>query len=317
MHPVWQWGRFAVIGCIAAAFGAQVAATRPARSDWNVREHLPLARFVVQAHRGAGDLAPENTLEAFELGWKLGCVPEADLRTTRDGVIVAFHDNDFARVVRNVPPGLARKGVQDVTFAELSQLDVGAWRGEHFSGRRVSRMTDVFTALHKQAGRALYLDIKNVDLPQLAREIRAAQVGPQVILASTDDQLIRQWRKLMPDSQTLLWMRGSEVELTRRFEELRGHDFAGVTQLQIHVHLKGDAAVVTRDSIDPFQESDAFLIARGDEVRSHHILFQTLPYGGDSPQIYWKLMDLGFMSLASDHPDVTLKAVRQYYEMRP
>src|SRR3954468_7135924 len=65
-----------------------------AKSSWNVRDHIPLEKFIIQSHRGAGELAEENTLAAFELGWKLGTYPEADIRTTKDGVIVAFHDND-------------------------------------------------------------------------------------------------------------------------------------------------------------------------------------------------------------------------------
>jgi hypothetical protein len=36
-------------------------------------------KFIIQSHRGAGDLAPENTLDAFELGWRLGTHPEAML----------------------------------------------------------------------------------------------------------------------------------------------------------------------------------------------------------------------------------------------
>jgi glycerophosphoryl diester phosphodiesterase len=74
-----------------------------------VRDHVPLEKFVIQAHRGAGVLAPENTVAAFELGWKLNCVPEADVRTTKDGVIVAFHDNNFARVVVGVTPEMAKE----------------------------------------------------------------------------------------------------------------------------------------------------------------------------------------------------------------
>src|SRR5947208_17089159 len=92
----------------------------------------PLNQFIVQAHRGAGELAPENTLEAFELGWKLGCVAEADLRTTSDGVIVAFHDEDFSRVVKGVDPAMAHRGVKDVTFEELSKLDDGGWKCSAF-----------------------------------------------------------------------------------------------------------------------------------------------------------------------------------------
>src|SRR3954470_22114269 len=98
------------------------------KSPWNVRDHIPLEKFIIQGHRGAGELAEENTLAAFELGWKLGTYPESDIRTTSDGVIVAFHDNDFSRVVKGVSPEMAKKGVQDITFAELSQLDVGSWK---------------------------------------------------------------------------------------------------------------------------------------------------------------------------------------------
>src|SRR5688572_3686137 len=179
-------------------------------SDWNVRDHVPLDQFIVQAHRGAGELAEENTLEAFELGWKLNCIPEADIRTTSDGVIVAFHDKDFARVVKNVPPELKTKGVQDITFAELQKLDVGSFRGEQFKNRRVSRMADVFALMTNQPKRKLYLDIKNVDLPKLAEEVKAAKVESQVILASTNyAKYIRPWKKLLPQSSTLLWMGGS------------------------------------------------------------------------------------------------------------
>src|SRR4051812_37278216 len=98
---------------------------------WTVRGHVPLEKFVIQSHRGAGVLAPENTLDAFELGWKMGTVPESDLRTTKDGVIVAFHDANFQRTVKDPGP-LADKGIGDVTFKQLMKLDVGGWKGDIF-----------------------------------------------------------------------------------------------------------------------------------------------------------------------------------------
>jgi glycerophosphoryl diester phosphodiesterase len=282
-------------------------------SDWNVRDHLSLEQFIVQAHRGAGELAEENTLEAFELGWKLNCIPESDLRTTKDGVIVAFHDNNFARVVKDVPPELAKKGVKDLTFAELSKLDIGSFRGKQFTGRRVARMTDVFAVMSGKPDRRLYMDIKNVDLKQLAGEVKQAGVERQVILASTKYDLIRDWKKLVPDSQTLLWMGGDEAYLTKRFDELRKTNFADVTQVQVHTHLPEGVTTIRRDATNPFKESDAFLRARGNELRQHNIQYQTLPYGGTTQEVYLKLLDLGFMSFATDRPDVTWDAVKAYY----
>src|SRR4051794_15554350 len=221
-------------------------------SDWNVRGHVALERFIVQAHRGAGELAEENTLEAFQLGWKMGCIPESDLRTTKDGVIVAFHDENFSRVVKGISEEMKKKGVKDVTFDELQKLDVGSWRGEQFKGRHVSRMTEVFALMQGKPQRRLYLDIKNVDLEQLAREVKQHDVQKQVILASTKYPIIRQWKQLVPESDTLLWMGGAEAQLTARFEELRKTNFADVTQLQIHTHLVQDAEKITRDSVNPF-----------------------------------------------------------------
>src|SRR6188472_834017 len=91
----------AALGLLACACFAQneKPALRPgesSKSEWTVRGHVSPEKFVIQSHRGAGELAPENTIEAFELGWKLGTIPESDIRTTRDGVIVTFHDNNFA-----------------------------------------------------------------------------------------------------------------------------------------------------------------------------------------------------------------------------
>jgi len=287
--------------------------SQPARSEWNVRDHVPLNEFIVQAHRGAGELAEENTLEAFQLGWKLGCIAESDLRTTSDGVIVAFHDDNFMRVVKGISPEMAKKGVKDVTFAELQKLDVGSWKGNDFKGRHVSRMTEVFALMKGRPEHRLYMDIKNVDLKQLASEVKEYGVEKQVILASTKYDIVRKWKALVPESQTLLWMGGTEGQLNKRFEELRKTNFADVTQIQIHTHLTTDSKSVTRDSANPFAESDRFLIDKGNEIRSHGILFQTLPYGGTTAGVYAKLLDLGLMSFATDHPDVTWDAVKAYY----
>ena len=69
----------------------------------------------------------------------------------------------------------------------------------------------------------------------------------------------------------------------------------------------------TINDITKLAESDAFLIEKGREIRSHGLLYQTLPYGGNTKEIYWKLLDLGLMSFATDHPDVTWDAVKSYY----
>jgi glycerophosphoryl diester phosphodiesterase len=301
----------AVCAC-AAPIRPAVAAHFPSGSapsaQWTVRGHVPLEKFITQSHRGAGDLAPENTLDAFQLGWKLGTIPEADLRTTKDGVIVAFHDATFKRVVKGATPALQKKGVADVTFPELLKLDVGAWRGEGFVGRHVSKITEVFDLMRGKPERRLYLDIKNVDLSQLATEVRQHEVAGQIILASTDYDLICRWKRLVPESQTLHWMGGTEAALKKRLGALRTANFEGITQLQLHVRLNTNGPAA-----EPFDLSRALLRSTGEELRQRGILYQSLPWGVAEPKVYWQLLDLGVASFATDHPDVTLKAVRDYY----
>ncbi|TWT29433.1 glycerophosphodiester phosphodiesterase [Blastopirellula retiformator] len=297
----WVW-----LGMFGVALAQQTA-------SWQLRDHLPIEQFTLQAHRGAGELSEENTLEAFELGWSLNCIPEADVRTTKDGVIVAFHDANFARVAKDVTPELAKQGVKDLTLDQLRQLDVGSWKGSDFENRQTPTLAEVFALMRKDRSRRLYLDWKDADLPQLAALVKKEDVESQVIFASTLYPKLQEWMRLSPHSQTLLWMRGDDAKLEKRFDELRATDFADVTQLQIHVHLTKPADQVKRTDINPFKETDAFLIARGEELRKRGILYQTLPYGGASEVIYLKLLDLGFMSFATDHPHITWNAVNEHY----
>lgn len=106
-----------------------------------------MQKLIVQSHRGGGALMPENTLDSFLATWEMGALPEADLRTTNDGVIVAFHDANFACVVKNIAPELREKGVQDVSWETVSRLDVGEAQDANFAGQRVCRVEEIFAVL--------------------------------------------------------------------------------------------------------------------------------------------------------------------------
>lgn len=266
--------------------------------------------FPIQSHRGAGNLAPENTLPTFELGWKLGTIPEADVRMTKDGVIVAFHDDNFARLVKDASPELKRKGIADLTWDEVAGIDVGSWKGDEFAGQRVPRITDVFEAMRGRPDRMLYLDVKKVSLERLARIGAEHGVERQLILASTKYPELREWKALSPKSQTLLWMGGTEEKLKGRLAEVRATGFADITQLQIHVRLTEPGAA------EPFMPSRAFLRETGRELKRHSILFQVLPWNTKDPGVYRALLDLGVESFATDDPVVTLKVVNDHAAQR-
>lgn len=88
----------------------------------------PFARVV--AHRGAGTMAPENTLEGFRAGLHWGFKAfETDAMLARDGVPVLMHDERFGRTILNDP-----RSVPELTSLEVRALDAGSWFGPEYCG---------------------------------------------------------------------------------------------------------------------------------------------------------------------------------------
>jgi len=89
------------------------------------------------AHRGAGKLAPENTLAAFRLGAAHGYrMAECDAKLSRDGVVFLLHDATLSRSTngaRALPPG-ASATAGDHDWATLSRLDAGSWHSRAYAG---------------------------------------------------------------------------------------------------------------------------------------------------------------------------------------
>ena len=102
----------------------------PAVTPW------PYPRWL--AHRGAGKLAPENTLAAFRLGAALGFRAfECDVKLSADGVPFLLHDDTLERTSNGV--GTA----SDLPWAELSQLDAGSWHSRAFAGEALPTLQAV------------------------------------------------------------------------------------------------------------------------------------------------------------------------------
>jgi glycerophosphoryl diester phosphodiesterase len=87
----------------------------------------PYPRWI--AHRGAGKLAPENTLAAFRLGAEHGYrMFECDAKLSADGVVFLMHDATLDRTTNGSGIG------GDKPWSELAQLDAGAWHSRQYAG---------------------------------------------------------------------------------------------------------------------------------------------------------------------------------------
>lgn len=106
------------------------------------------------AHRGAGLLAPENTLAAFRLGAQYGYrMFECDAKLSADGVAFLLHDDTLERTTN----GQGVAGNQP--WAALSQLDAGAWHSPACVGETLPTLTAVARWCMAN-GHALNIEIK-------------------------------------------------------------------------------------------------------------------------------------------------------------
>ena len=118
------------------------------------------------AHRGAGKLAPENTLAAFREGARHGYRAfECDVKLSADGVPFLLHDGALDRTTDARGPADGR------TWAELSQLDAGGWHSRAYAGEPPASLASIARfVIHN----AFALDIEIKPVPGTELETGAA-----------------------------------------------------------------------------------------------------------------------------------------------
>lgn len=90
------------------------------------------------AHRGAGKLAPENTLAAFRVGASHGYrMFECDAKLSADGEVFLLHDDTLNRTTNGHGVG----GEQP--WSALSRLDAGSWHSRAFAGEPLATLESV------------------------------------------------------------------------------------------------------------------------------------------------------------------------------
>jgi glycerophosphoryl diester phosphodiesterase len=163
-----------------------------AASDW--REAHPV--WII-GHRGAPRRARENTIESFDWAESLGAdAVELDVRQTRDGEAVLFHDEDVSLGTQRVP-------VRSFTTREIQRLTLSSEQGDY----AIPRLQDVF---HRY-GRSLryVVEVKvsaGTDRGVMARRIAglASEYGviERVLAASFDAEFLKRMREVEPKLAT-------------------------------------------------------------------------------------------------------------------
>ncbi|MDX1640864.1 MAG: glycerophosphodiester phosphodiesterase family protein [Balneolaceae bacterium] len=155
-------------------------------------------RFLVIAHRGASHYAPENTMAAFKMAYRMKAdMIELDVQLSKDGVPVVFHDAKLDK--HSNGKGL----LSDFMYDELRQLDAGKWFSVEFMGEKIPSLE---TVLKWAASKILVnIEIKTVAVsnsPKYGVEEKVIQLvqntgmEKHVIISSFDYRSIERIKKL-------------------------------------------------------------------------------------------------------------------------
>lgn len=147
------------------------------------------------AHRGASARAPENTLASILAAIDMGaaCI-EFDVRATRDGHLVLFHDAKLDRITGHAG------AVESLDLAALDALDAGRWFADgRFAGQRMPKLREAI-ALCRDNHVTPLIEHKTGQPELYAAILRELNVERQVILQSFDWPFLAQLRRISPQT---------------------------------------------------------------------------------------------------------------------
>ncbi len=229
------------------------------------------------AHRGGASDAPENTMPAFQRAIDLGYIYlETDVHATKDGVLLAFHDDDLSRTCGR--PGL----ISELNYAEIKDARV---RGTE----PIPLLEDLIVAWPHAH---LNIDCKSDQaLLPLANRLARGDIFDRVCIGSFSDKRLNRLRdqfgerlctSMGPRDVTKLRL-GSWVHRSGSFENIRA--------AQVPVS-QGPLTIVDKSFIQAAHNAD----------------IQVHVWTIDEPDEMVRLLDLGVDGIMTDKPE-TLKKI--------
>jgi len=146
---------------------------------------LVLRKVLLIGHRGAGKLAPENTLKSFQKAIDLGAdYIEFDVHGSKDGEIVIMHDKDTSRTTGH------NGKIIDMTLSELKELDCG-------EGERIPTLKELIAIAKGKIG--LQIEIKAGGMTDKIYEIlKGADIIGTTLISSFIHKELDKLRKIDP-----------------------------------------------------------------------------------------------------------------------
>lgn len=116
------------------------------------------------SHKGYNEVAPENTMPAFQAGVENGFTNfETDIYFTKDNIPVLSHNDLINYMARNKDGSSIKKNkkISEMTLDELRQYDFGIYKGQQFAGTKIPTLEELLSYSSQEKRVAfLHLDLK-------------------------------------------------------------------------------------------------------------------------------------------------------------
>lgn len=264
---------------------------RPGRKVEVTQRDRPL----VIAHRGFSSIAPENTLQSFELALAAGAdLVELDYRQTADGQLVVIHDADLDRTTDARLHWNARRiRVRERTSSEIRTLDAGRWFDPKFAGARVPLFDEALDLI--QARSIALLERKDGDVASTVELLKRHAKPGRTVVQSFDWNFLRQLHERLP--QQLIAALGPLSRLP-----------GGTKKPGVFAKLDGrwiKAIQATGASIAVWNKQ----VSRGAVRQAHEHGLKVWVYTIDRPELANRLLDTGVDGLITNNPALIWKTI--------
>ena len=162
-----------------------------------------MKRPLLFAHRGFSGIYPENSPLAFRMAAEKTNADgiESDVHLSKDGQLVIFHDASVERTSNGT--GFIR----DLTYAQLLELDIGAWKSPEFAGQHIWTLGQLLDFC-REARMLLNLELKNYEVfydgleQRVIDEVCARGMQERVFVSSFNHISMQRFKDLCPEIET-------------------------------------------------------------------------------------------------------------------
>ncbi|MDA0912948.1 MAG: glycerophosphodiester phosphodiesterase [Bacteroidetes bacterium] len=237
---------------------------------------------IIIAHRGFSQIAPENTLSAFESAIQCGAPYfELDVQKSHDSVPIVIHDESLDRTTSCNLTGR----IDEYDAIELKKVTVGypSKFGDQFQDEMLPTLGDALELAQNRINVCVEIKTEGIE-SEIIEEIRSREMEKQVVIFSFIPKVLTEIHALAPELKILFLKEHAamaDVEFTKNMGAF-AMGVGGKTELNPKFMDYADALGI-----------------------------QIWRWTVDDPQEMTTLIELGIDAIITNRPDLGLRAIKE------